>query len=347
MASKNRGMPPLSAEALQAWDEVLQVADAVRAAEPWLHTSNIATLGVRDPVTGEINWCRILGQDQQFFGIAIYPGDACYATLQRAEARQVEEFDIQITQKVAILEFTRSADVTPQCKAILKQLRRTYRGANSWPDLVWREPGYVPVPPWEPIMLRRIANALRGLLALMPWLQQQSHRGRCDDAGQAFVIEPPFDASRLVQVPIPQLQPAPVEVPVHDRLAARRLQQSAGAAHGPWYLDWFSGFGVVDGPEAAGRPYFLGHMVVLDLQSDQILGMDVARIEEVPAKLQQNLLGTIPKSGCPPELVIRRASLMPILQPLANDLGIELVLDPASVQFTHGVVQSMLGFFGR
>lgn len=345
--SKHRGVPPLSAEALQAWEELLQVADELRANEPWLHASNVATFGVRDPDSGEVNWCRILGQDLQFFGIAMYPGDASYATLQRAEARQVEEYDIQISQKVAILEFTRSADVTPECKVILKQLRRSYRGANAWPDLVWREPGYVPIPPSEPIMLRRIANTLRGLVAMMPWLRQQPHRGICPEAGLAFVIEPPFEANRLVQVPIPRVKPAPVEVPVHDRIAARRLQQNASIAQGPWFIDWFSGFGVVDGPEAAGRPYFLGYMVLLDVERDHMMNLDVARIEEVPAKLHQILLGAIPQAGCPPRLVIRRASLMPILKPLADDLGIDLLLDPAGIEITHGVAQSMMSFFGR
>jgi hypothetical protein len=345
--AKNRGTSLPSPEALQAWEEVLQLAEEFRAAQPWLRTSGAAVLGVRDPVSGEIDWCRILGQERQYLGLGIYMGDAGYATLQRAEDQGIEEFDEQIAQRAVVLVFTRSADVLPQCKAILKKLGRVYRGANSWPELLWHEPGFMPIPPRDVAMLNRIANTLRGLLALLSWLQQQSSDGLCDDPTQAFVTAPPFGAAQIQQLDLPEVPPAVVEVPAYDRLAARRLQQSSGVANGAWFLDWFSGYGIVDGPEAAGRPYFLGHMLLLDLASNQLLVMDVAKIAEVPARLQAILLRAVPGKGCPTQLIIRRQSLVPVLESLAADLGIDLVCNADAVQITRHMAQNMMSFFGR
>jgi hypothetical protein len=88
-------------------------------------------------------------------------------------------------------------------------------------------------------------------------------------------------------------------------------------------------------------------MLLLDLASNQLLVMDVAKIAEVPARLQAILLRAVPGKGCPTQLIIRRQSLVPVLESLAADLGIDLVCNADAVQITRHMAQNMMSFFGR
>lgn len=343
---KRRGATPIDPVLVPLWHEVLDLAETLRQAEPWRRSAPNAVLGVRDPATGSIDWCSLVGHDGQVFGVAIYSGDAGYATLHRLHAGEVEEFDEQITQQAIVVSFVASAEVLPSFKSILKALGRSYRGAHAWPEVLRHVPTFMPVPPDEPNELRRLALTLRGLLALTPRLAGELRGGECEIDDHALVVEPPFPPGTVQTRPLPHVEREPVVVPAHDRLAAKRAKRHDGGEPRFWFVDWFSGLGIIDGPEAEGRPYFTAHVLVLDMQKDLLLKVDLCRIDEVPAMLQKLLIAAA-ANGCPTDVVVRRPAVAQVLQPVAEDLGCVVHHEPDSVAVTRHVFEQTLQFFGK
>ncbi len=60
-------IPPLSPTSLTLWSSLLDHAEAFRQLAPWEFISGSSLLGVRDPVSDEIDWCSVMGQNQEVF----------------------------------------------------------------------------------------------------------------------------------------------------------------------------------------------------------------------------------------------------------------------------------------
>ena len=91
-----------------------------------------------------------------------------------------------------------------------------------------------------------------------------------------------------------------------DQLAATKLRSSSSPRRGRWLVDWFSGMGVIDGPEAQGQPFFTTHLFLLDVDSDLMVGVHVGRVSTVVADLQKLMLDTGARRALPNALFGRR-----------------------------------------
>lgn len=339
--------PPLPPGLASVWPHVLEIATGIRDLRPWDYFAPDAIVGVRNAATGETDWCTVMGQNGEVYGISMYPGDAGYESLHRILHNEVDEFDLEIAQRCTTLFFESAADLMPATKKLLKSLGSSFRGKNAWPELLVHEPGMVPVPPWNAAQLHRIAEVLCGLASLVPWVCDDPHGGSCQVAGHAWVTVNPFGAEDRHQEALPKVGPPAAAAPApFDRLAAARLRNGKARHAGRWFVEWFAGLGIVDGTETNGRPYFATHLLVLDLDSDLILGVHVGRLETVTADLQALALKTAAQLGLPAELRVRRGDLAAALQPFAAELGVPLACDPELAEVTDHVQDELLRFLG-
>lgn len=339
--------PPLPPELADIWPPVLEIATGLRDLRPWEYFAADAVFGVRHPATGEVDWCTVMGQNGEVFGISMYPGDAGYQSLHRILHDEVDEFDRQIARHCTTLFFESAADLLPTTKKLMKSLGRSFRGKNAWPELLVHEPGMVPVPPWSPAQLNRIADVLCGLANLAPWVSSDPHGGLCQVDGHAWVTAPPYDREDRRLAELPQVGPRASLAPApFDRLAAARLRNSQNRRAGRWFVEWFAGLSIVDGPEVAGRPYFATHMLLLDLDSDMMVGVHVGRLDAVAADLQALVLKTAGQFGLPAGLHVRRPELAEALQPFAAELGVPLACEPKLAHVTKVVRNELLQFLG-
>ncbi|MEO6594990.1 MAG: hypothetical protein ABIP94_09590 [Planctomycetota bacterium] len=347
MATKRTQEQALDPALAAAWHHVLDVAVGVLELEPWGHIAPDAVLGVHDPVSREVDWCTVMGHAGEVFGIAMYQGDEGYATLHRLEQDAVDELDVQIAQRAVTLTFESAATTTPASKTVLKRLGRKFRGARAWPELLVHEPGLFPIPPWNETQLERIANALCGVAAFVPWAFDDGDGGVCPVPGRAWVTAPPFaDGDRRQEV-----LPAVIEVPVatlpFDQVEVARLRSNSASSSEHWFLDWFCGPSVIDGSEAAGRPFFSTHLMALDLGSGMLLGADVGRLATVAADLLAIVLRLCARQGVPAAIVVRRRELLVALQPLASALGVSLRHEPGLIEVSRNLLSSFLVFGGH
>lgn len=336
----------LSPALATAWSHTLDIAAGIRELRPWEHFAPDAILGVRDPISGETDWCTVMGHDDEVYGVAIYSGDAGYESLHRILHEEVDEFDAPIIQLCTTLVFGASAELIPATKRLLKGLGRSYRGAAAWPELLVHTPGLLPAPPRDEATLRRLANALTGLAKLAPWATDDATGGACQVPGHAWTTTFPFGDADRRTAPLPKVGPRPVMTAPFDQLAASKLRSSSSPRRGRWMVDWFSGMGVVDGPEAQGQPFFTTHLFLLDVDSDLMVGVNVGRVSTVVADLQQLVLESAARQGLPNALWVRRRELVPALQPLAQALGVSIEHKPELAEVAQHVFGEMMGFLG-
>lgn len=346
MARKPRAQAPALDPALAAaWQLALDAAVTVNHLEPWLHVDPEAVLGVRDPRSGEVDWCVVIGHGGEMFGAAVYLGHEGYASLHQLNHGEIDEFDQLVSQRAVSICFESAATCTPETKKLLKALGRQFRGAHAWPEILVHEPGMVPVPPWSEAQLLRITNALAGLAALVPWAGVDPEGGVSPVASRTWCIEPPFAGADPHQVELPPVSRHLPEPPPFDQLAATRLRaKEQGAA--AWFVEWFTMGDVIDTGEVGSRPYFAAYLLVIDVESGLILGTEVSSVQETASRMQQLVVRLVVQHGRPASLLVRREDLAATLRPFAAALDVLLQHEPELIELTRQVHGSFGQFMG-
>ena len=325
-APKSSRSAAITPEKLELWSAILDRAEAFLNLEPWKWIGGNSLLGVRDPVSGDIDWCTIMGQNEQTYGLAVYPGNAGYACLHRMYKTGPDEFDAMLQQTALVLTFNDRAGVTPDMAAILKACGRRYRGAIAWPELLVHEPGYFPAPPSAASTLQRMLVTLECLFSMCAFAASEPGWDAADAAGRVAVALPNGKGPVAIErryLPTP-LTPVVPMIPL-DEVAIGRIRASGRRHANPILIDWFPSDAVIDGPEANGRPYYVMHILAIDMSTGMIVGTDLGNFSTIWTDLIHVLLTVGEKIGAPQQLFVRRPEALEILRPLALALNITLV----------------------
>ncbi len=314
----------LTPSAIAAWGDLLDRAEAFRDLAPWRWIDGASILGVRDPHSGDVDWCSIMGQGAETFGVAIYPGDDGLASLQRLRVSAHDEFDAMIAQVALVLTFNDRGMVTPDMVAVLKACRRRYRGANAWPELLAHEPGFFPLPPPEIKRIERAARAIDALGSMCVKAAAVPGWDRHDAQGRPWVVTPERGKPVVGREAMPAIpERPPPAVPIDEVGVARVLAQGRRAGHAV-ILEWFAGCAVITGPEAKGRPYFAVHVLAIDAHTGAILDVQLCTLAEAWRTMAGLLLKACGSLGIPAQLLVRRPEAVAVLTPIAQTLGIQL-----------------------
>lgn len=346
-APRSSSSPSLSPEAQILWSDILDRAEAFHEMAPWQWIAGGSILGVRDPISVQIDWCSILGQNGETYGVAMYPGEAGFASLHEMCETGPDEFDAVLQQVARVMTFSDRGGITRDMMAILKASERRYRGANAWPELLIHDPGYFPMPPRDETTLRRTRFTLDCLLVMCMAAQRQPGWDREDDKGRPWVAT--LDSAGQITMerqpyPQPAVLTSPI-VPLDDIAIARVLKAGARLA-GPLVVDWFPGTAVIDGPDADGRPYYVLHVVILDPRTGMVLDVGISRLTTVWPDVVRSVLKSAAHLGVPQEISVRRPEAVDILRPLAERLGCAVVHRPDVAPIIQELRDGLMRFLG-
>lgn len=131
---------------LDQWRLLYDAADAFRALGPWKWMSDSMIFGVRDPVSGVVGYCSVLGALGEMHALNVYLGPggltSCLHALGSGMAHVRRNF--RFTQHLLMAEFEdRSNLQTPDLDTV-KALGRKYRGTHAWPMFRDHSPGLFP-----------------------------------------------------------------------------------------------------------------------------------------------------------------------------------------------------------
>lgn len=320
---------------LDIWRELYEAAHKFQSLAPWDLLEDNEIFGVKDPVTGEIGYCCVLGAAGQVFALCMYRGSEGLAFHQRMQTGDLnpEIDDSWAMQNALIAEFTERRDLEKEDLAVIKSLGfKPQKNDHSPPYPRFRNhaPGFAP---WflTEEEGRWLAFALRCATDVVEAIEEDDDLLEPEKPGHILTYVPrdtggeALSWTRKWQMPEPYSEPAPPEAPLNE-LALRRIQGLQLKHDSAWEADaFFLAGGVILDKD---RPYYSRLAMVVQKQSGFIYNMEMLPPGEPPyLAMRDALLGALEKHGVlPSELHVRDELLWEALKPLTDKFAIKLRL---------------------
>ncbi|BAS26719.1 DUF7309 domain-containing protein [Limnochorda pilosa] len=130
------------------WRLLLDAALEFAELAPWRWLWDAPAFGVQDPVSGEVFFCSVLGRNGEVFGLLAFPGAEgfwTYMQMGRAEPLSSIEFEARIAcGRYLSFDLGSRDEVSPEERALYRDLGFSFRGKQAWPVFRSAEPGYFP-----------------------------------------------------------------------------------------------------------------------------------------------------------------------------------------------------------
>ncbi|HWA27901.1 MAG TPA: hypothetical protein VG734_19755 [Lacunisphaera sp.] len=325
--------PKLPVVALPVWRELLNAATAFRQAKPWefLNDSDVFALVDED---GRPWFPSVLGAAGQVFGLALYRGEAGLRFLKETSLTLEESpHDALYLQDALLMDWGPKQALSPEELSLLSALghRPKPRERNAWPCYRSHSPGWVP---WhlDESEAKSLAAGLQATLACAQLARRQPDFFAPCIGNEHLLPTVEIAATRsgrLVSDKIEWRQwlvpPLPVPPPVAFPESWAKLARRSGS---PSLVLEFDIFHALMPTLDADRPFFPRLAMLVDGRTGYIYGMDLATPNQSWAEMVTTSWHKVLSAlrVRPKAIAIRRAEWRDALLPLAEGLGIELIL---------------------
>jgi hypothetical protein len=315
---------------IEEWVDLFGAAAVLKRIAPWQWMWDSEVFGVRDPDTGVIGYCMVMGRLGEHFALGVCLGDAGLAGQNDLRKKEKVDFiEFMCTQTMLKVSFEDRADLDREDLKLIKQLGFVYRGRKAWPLFRSYRPGYMP---WflTGSEARFLNLAIRQTLEVAHRLQDKPD-----------LLEPPRPGAYLVRVadssagePVWRdewIEAASVadedavagllaDVPVEPELLAR-----AGALtrqrSGTWEVD----IRFLPAPIAppGERPYIPLQILIADHDSGFIFDTDIREQTGYVTAFREHFVKVLEKLDMVPErILLTNQRTEVILAPVTSALGV-------------------------
>ena len=131
---------------MEIWKELYDAAISFKEAAPWELFGDDEVFAVKDPVTGDIGYCSILGWLGEMFALCVYRGDEGLATYQKLQNQEIdpERDDFFAINNASDGGVYRPGAIEKEDLRIIKDLGYKFRGAKAYPAFRSYLPGCAP-----------------------------------------------------------------------------------------------------------------------------------------------------------------------------------------------------------
>ena len=315
------------------WQALYQAALEFKEIEAWTWMYDSDVFGVRDPASGEIGYCCVMGALGEMFALAVYLGSEGLESYMRVASGPPtdlsEALETALLQRCLMASFGSRDELTKEDRQVIKGLGLKFRGRTAWPLFRSHRPAYHP---WY-----LTADEARFLT-----LALQQARGVCLRLQEdPALFDPPDEWSWFVRVPEETgeglswrdawLETEPLEeeeLPtVHiDELRLARLKKAAQFTQAVWEMDFFlSPTPVQD--KRGERPYYPYMLMTVDHGSGFIFGTDLVPPETFLAEVPERFMALAERLNMlPSEVWVTKEEAYDLLEPITPRLGITLYL---------------------
>lgn len=320
----NIDKPPSS----QEWKALYEAALEFKELAPWNWMHDTDIFGVKDPVSGEIGYCCIIGAAGEHYALGLYSGSEGLYGLSRILSGEFSEFrdEALYIQNCLMASFEDRKYLQKQDLQQIKALGLKFRGRNAWPLFRNYMPGFFP---WylKGDEARFLTVALKQAMDVSmrfikyPGLLVHPSRDHYfvrvpDKPGEDIIWKDEWlEPSPLKMEDIPVI---PVEETTLERIKKARLQ-----LRGIWEIDFFFVQSAVR--EKGERPYFPYMSLVVDHNSTLILNFQLEKEADCKSTFPVKFADFIEHVKImPDELLVKRYDVYRIMEPLSAELGIEI-----------------------
>ena len=317
-----------SEPSLKDWKSLYDAAIAFRNIEPWEWMKETDIFGVRNPQTGEVGYCCIMGEMGEVLAIAVYLGTEGlegYLNIRRGQI-QHDDPDSLFIQNCLMLSFENRKLVQEDDREIINELGLKFRGKNAWPVFRRYEPGYFP---W---FLNRdevlyMTNALQQATDICLRFKDDAKLFRSPDKNQ-YLIRVAEEKNGRVSWKDEWRKPSLLEKkdqgfykPV-DEVRIQRLKKTVKSTHAIWEIDFFyAPTPVLEGE----RPFFPYAIMIIDHDTGFILDMHLAETRPYQEEFLDKFLNCIETTSVIPlEILARKEEAEKLLETYASRLNIRL-----------------------
>ena len=320
---------------IEVWKKLYQAAVSFHSLQAWKLFDDSEVFGVKDPVSGEIGYCCVLGALGEVFALCMYRGSEGLALHRKMQAGEVDPSmdDSFAMQNALMAEFCDRKELEKEDLAVIKQLefkpiKSPY--APGYPCFRNYTPGFAP---WfiSEDEAQWLTFALRCAVDLTEAVEEDGDLLEPEKQGHCLLYFPrdtggaELSWTRKRHLPEPLREPTLPEMSI-DELRLRKIQKQSLKQDTPWEMDCFylSG-GVIQDRD---RPYYLRCVMVAHKQSGFIFHADMLSSEQDTfSSLRRVFLEAIEKHDLlPNELHVRDELTWETLKPLAEKLGCRLRL---------------------
>ena len=284
--------------------------------------------GVKDPATGKIGYCCILGAAGEVLGMTVYrgtPGLQVYLKLLSSETGPRDP-DFLFIHRCLMADFHDRDELDKADLAVIRSLGLKFRGRNAWPQFRSYLPGYFPWYVTE-AEARFLSVALEQGLGVCYRFRDDPTLLSSGRSGAYLVRTARENEGQLVWED-KWLEPEPFEKkglsfePLDEGTLAR-IKETLKPRDQIWEGDFFH----LNNPvKEEGRPFYPRLFVWADVSSGLLLSQDMARPDDPITILRESLISAAREKGFfPGEIRIRRQEAYELLSPLAASLNIKLV----------------------
>ncbi|MBE3063975.1 MAG: hypothetical protein IMZ69_03030 [Spirochaetes bacterium] len=288
--------------------------------------------GVKDPATGEVAWCAVLGMRGEVFGLAAYLGTAGLDIHRGIQSGKLgpDSDEIRFGFPCLLTSFENRQELEASDLSLIRSLGLIFRGRNTWPQFRSHRRGWYP---WhlDGSEVAFLTDVIQQAVVVCARLRsEQGLLGRAN-APERFVRAIGEsgswgDSGMRPAPPVAARYPASIV----DEQETAGLKGTRSSREGTWEVDLF----YVPTPTRENRderPYYPVAMVWADQRSGMVLGIDLLSQaddpdQKVTALAEKLLVLAKEHSRIPQAIHVPRPALAAALSRAAGLLECELVV---------------------
>ena len=313
---------------LQEWKALYEAALEFKELAPWNWMHDTDIFGVKDPVSGEIGYCCIMGGAGEYYALGVYSGSEGLYGLSRILSGEFSEFkdEALFIQSCLMASFEDRKCLQKQDLRQIKALGLKFRGRNAWPLFRNYMPGFFP---WylKSDEVRFLTVALKQAMDVS--MRFKKYPGLLvHPSRDHYFVRVPDKPGEVIIWKDEWLEPSPLKmedipaIPVKET-TLRRLKKARLQRGGIWEIDFFYVPAVLQ--EKGERPYFPYMSLLVDHNSTLILKFQLEKKADCKSTFPVKFVDFIEHvKVMPDELLVKRYDVYRIMEPLSAELGIEI-----------------------
>ena len=339
-------LPP----SFQEWKSLYEAAIGFKKIKCWDWMLDSDMFGVKNPETGEVGYCCVMGRLGEHFALAVYLGTEGLRGYHKMQSGEIPGgIELLMSQKCLMASFEDRALLQKSDLEVIKDLDLKFRGRNEWPLFRSYLPGYHP---WY------LTGEEARFLTFA--LQQAAEIALRFKEDPEMLIPPEWDYF-LVRVAETEgekwrwkdawLEPSPPEEELvaepMDEIRLERIKGRARRQQMILEIDFFySSQGIREEKE---RPYYPYVLLLADHYSGFIFGVHLAK--PLKAEYQREFLKKIldffeENEVIPEKILVEKDELYRLFEPVTSRLGIKLK-ETRRLRAIEDAKDSLYEHFGR
>jgi hypothetical protein len=315
---------------LEEWSRLYEAAIGVKAMAPWQWMEEADVFGVQNPEGDGLGFVSVMGILGEHLSVAVYLGaeglSDFWALSQLGDAVPAEAV-LGIAHMQA--SFEDREQLTSRDRDVIKALGLRFRGRQAWPLFRSYRSGYLP---WhlEAPEVRFLALVLEQTMDVAPRFKEDPTMWDDLDS-EDYLMRVPREEGQVLQwedqiVGVPPVEPAPIPL-IMTREAVDQARQLPRGRH-TLEVDSFM-MPTPTADERDDRPFFPHMLLVVERDSGMVLGSELLKpepsLEAMWGSLSDVLARQLVSLGSvPAQIKVRTPFDAGLLQPLADELGIEV-----------------------